>query len=104
MTKTDEIMVQVGYVARSYVQFRRDFKNNHKATAHVAEVDKLRAMIDDVVKAPVGVVTTSSLLVDAPLDCRKCVNFVWRTISCRCTCVNGHLYRSSGFVQIFRTE
>jgi hypothetical protein len=104
MTKIDEIMVQVGYVARSYVQVQYDFKNDHKAIAHIAEVDKLRAMIDDVVKTPVGVVTTSSLLVVVPLDCRKCVNFIWRTISCRCTCVNGHLYRSSGFVQIFRKE
>jgi hypothetical protein len=50
----NKIMEQVGEVSRSYVQVQYDFENDNNATAHVAEVDKLRAMIEDVIEAPNG--------------------------------------------------
>jgi hypothetical protein len=54
MTKIDEIMVQVGYVARSYMQVQRDFINDSKFIEHTTEINKLRAMIEDSLKAPDG--------------------------------------------------
>jgi hypothetical protein len=47
-------MEQVGAVARSYVQVQYDFENNLNAIAHTAEVDKLRSIIEDAMKAPGG--------------------------------------------------
>lgn len=55
MTKTiDEIMEQVGAVARAYVQVQYDIENNHNATACITEQEKLRAMIEDMLKIPDG--------------------------------------------------
>jgi hypothetical protein len=50
----NKIMEQVGAVARSYVQVQYDFENNLNAIAHTEEVDKLRAMIEDVIEVPDG--------------------------------------------------
>jgi hypothetical protein len=41
-----------------------------------------------------------------PIDCRQCVNFVWRYNSCGCIyiCVKGSQYKPSNHIQVFRKE